>query len=294
MASAQLNAASNRKGKGMTLSGFRKGLSNKHATILNNPQILVRKNRKGASGSKGSKKSQDCAPAPPTCAPAPETCAPAPETCAAPSNHTETIQGQTTIFNDSWETIGECTRTWQTIKQVETCVDQIECKSVAVDTITNQLVNWQVLTQHQAPRRIIQRIRTCINVLEPKRIEYQTLVAQHVEYQAIGNQNVEIQTLAQKSACVGELANKKVNQRYIQEQKACARTLTAKKVNIKKVKKVNEQVSQLINTDSACLGIRNGASIHSKQSCAPAPETCAAPPKSNHGSQGKGSYHSNH
>jgi len=126
------NPSKKSKDAGMSAQKFR-GLDDHHIAIVNSPQVLAsnKLQKSGCSKSSSNKKS------------------------SCKCSKTGTICGTITIFNDTWEIIGSCARTWQTVTKVQTSVDIITCEHTTVDTITNKPVHWSILTNtKQAQKKL--------------------------------------------------------------------------------------------------------------------------------------------
>jgi len=188
--------------------------------------------------------------------------------CVSVHTVTGNCQSKTTTFHDTWETLGNCSRYYQTVKQICTTVDTIKCQSETVDTLTNEKVCWKVLSTRHQPEKVIKQIHQKIEVLKPVKKHFQRLVPMTVTFETVENQKVCVQTITETTATIGKLTTKHESQRVIKTQRVCARTLEKEQACIKKVKKVNEQVSESISESIKCIGTRNGESIKSKsKSC---------------------------
>jgi len=70
-----------------------------------------------------------------------------------------------------------------------------------------------------------------------------------------------VETITSDSTTVGILIPKHESQRVLHSKKVCAITLTNEKVSLRRVKKVEERVSETIHESEKCVGTKDGKSI---------------------------------
>jgi len=166
-----------------------------------------------------------------------------------------------TVFHDTWQTVGTCTRYFQTLTSTKRTVDTIEVEHTTADTTVNKKLEWQVVSDHKTTQRVLNKRHTHINVLRSRHVHVQVLTQTTATVETITCKRANIQTLTKETVEVGCLESSKGWKRVVKSRSVQAKTLASKVVSIQRVKKVKESVSQTIHEISQCATTYDGKSI---------------------------------
>jgi len=89
-------------------------------------------------------------------------------------------------------------------------------------------------------------------------VTYQQLVCTTVSVGTTSTEKVKVNFLTNTSASVGELVESCTSKRVMKSTKVVVRTLSSTRVNMKKVKQVQESVSQNIQRSESCKSTHKG------------------------------------
>jgi len=183
------------------------------------------------------------------------------ENCGCGSGGSGGSNRAITVFHDTWQTVGTCTRWFETLTSTKRTVNTIQVEHTTADTTVNKKLEWQVVSDHKTTQRVLNKRHTHINVLKSRHVHVQVLTQTTATVETITCKRANIQTMTEKTVEVGCLESSRGWKRVVRSRSVQAKTLASKVVSIQRVKKVKESVSQTIHEISECATTYGGKSI---------------------------------